>query len=110
MLPKSILGISVLWILFPLPVRAFPSDSQITQAAQRICNTPSNSSESLESIFLRSRGRWLYDQTLSLEEARNEDKQNHLYDLVVQKAYDTCPVRVYEIANNYQFGIPENNK
>ena len=54
MLPKSILGISVLWILFPLPVRAFPSDSQITQAAQRICNTPRNSSESLESIFLRS--------------------------------------------------------
>ena len=80
MLPKSILGISVLWILFPLPVRAFPSDSQITQAAQRICNTPRNSSESLESIFLLSRGKWLYDKTLTVEDIRNEEKQTKLYN------------------------------
>ncbi len=110
MLRKSIFGISVILIVFPLPVRAFPNDSQIAQAARRICNTPRNSSESLESIFMRSRGRWLYDQTLSIEEAKNEEQQTNLYNLVVQKAYDNCPLRVLEISNNYQFNVPENSK
>ena len=107
---KSIFGISLILITFPLPVHAFPNDSQIAQAAKRICNTPRNSSESLQSIFMRSRGRWLYDQTLSIEEARNEEKQKYLYDLVVQTAYGNCPVRTYEISNNYQFNIPESSK
>ena len=80
MLLKSVLGISVILIVFPLPVRSFPSDSQIEEAAQRICNTPRNSSESLESIFLLSRGKWLYDKTLTVEDIRNEEKQTKLYN------------------------------
>lgn len=110
MLSKHILGISVILLLCPLPVQAFPSDFQIAQAAQRICNTPRNSSESLFSIFMRSTGKWLYDQTLSLEELQNEDIREHLYDLVVYKAYENCPVRTYEIRNNYQFNVPDNNQ
>ena len=107
---KSIFGISLILTVCPLSVRAFPTDIQIEQAARRICNTPRNSSESLESIFLRSRGRWLYDQTLSVEDIRDTDKQEHLYSLVVQKAYENCPVRTYEISNNYQFNVSENKK
>ena len=110
MLLKYILGISVILIVFPLPVRAFPSDSQIEEAAQRICNTPRDSSESLESIFLRSRGKWVYDKILTVEDIRNEEKQTNLYNLVVQKAYDNCPLRTYEISNNYQFNIPKDSE
>ncbi|MEL4896045.1 hypothetical protein [Crocosphaera sp. Alani8] len=107
MLCKYLLGVSAILLLLPSPSQAFPTDYQISEAAQRICNTPRNSSESLESLFMRSMGKWLYNQTLSVEEAKNEEKITYLYGLVVQKAFDNCPVRTYEIANNYQFAIPE---
>jgi hypothetical protein len=109
MLCRCILSVSAILVLLPLPSQAFPTDYQINQAAQRICNTPRNSSESLESIFLRARGKWLYDQTLSLEELNNQDTQKHLYNLVVYQAFENCPVRAYEISNNYQFNVSEDS-